>query len=370
MNYDALMGEALELARRGRGAVEPNPRVGAVAVQDGEIVGQGWHQAYGKPHAEADALADAAAAGKAPDTVVVTLEPCSAEVGEGGKKNPPCARALIDAGVSRVVVGMTDPDPRHAGRAYQQLEAAGIEVVSGVLEDECRAANRPFLRWLSLDRPWTISKWAMTLDGKTAAASRDARWISGLPARTLTHELRSRCDAVVVGFRTALTDDPELTVRHVEGPQPVRVLVDPAAALPATHRLLASACEIPTWVVTSVEAAAASRSELAATGAEILAVPSTGPRRLDLAAAWRGLRERGLRRLLVEGGGGLASELMAADCVDQVLCFMAPKLVGGATAPTPLGGAGQPTVAEAWQFEEMYWEACGDDLMVGAFRLE
>ncbi len=368
LELEALMDEALALALRGRGDVEPNPRVGALALKDGEVVGRGWHRFYGGPHAEVEALAAARERSARPDTLVVTLEPCSSELGQGGKKTPPCTRALLDAGVRRVVVGGADPDPRHRGRGLEALAAAGAEVVEGVLAARCRDLNRPYLRGLGLDRPWTIAKWAMTLDGKSAAPTGQSRWISGMPARVKVHELRTRVDAVVIGHRTARIDDPELTVRHAHGRQPVRIVVDPLAEIPEASRLVSTAKDVPLWLLVSAAAEPARCAALESLGAAVIRVePAAGGQRLDLREAWRELRRRGVRRLLVEGGGGLLAQLLAFGCVDQVLCFVAAKIIGGRFAPTPVGGEGKPLMTEAWGFEDLYWQACGEDLAIGAF---
>lgn len=365
----AWMREALELAMRGRCRVEPNPRVGALAIRDGTIVGRGWHRAFGQPHAEVEALADARANGAVADTVVVTMEPCSTPLGASGKKTPPCTRALIEAGVKRVVVGQTDPDPRHRAVGFAELEEAGIEVVDGVLVDECRAINRPFERWLGLDRPWTIAKYAMTLDGKTAASTGESRWISGIEARHQVHELRAAVDAVVVGFRTARTDDPELTVRHVDGRQPLRVVVDPWAEVELDSKLVRTAGDVPLLLLVNETADSVRLEQLRERGVEIQPVkPAEQGRRLHLLEAWRSLGARGVRRVLVEGGGGLLSQLLGWDCVDQVHAYVAPKMVGGRFAPTPVGGAGRAFMAEAWRFGEMRGEPVGEDLLLTAFR--
>jgi diaminohydroxyphosphoribosylaminopyrimidine deaminase/5-amino-6-(5-phosphoribosylamino)uracil reductase len=367
---EALMDQALELALRGRGRVEPNPRVGALALAGSAVVGRGWHDHWGGPHAEIAALADAAARGALPDTLVVTLEPCSSERGSAGKKTEPCTRALLDAGIRRVVVGMTDPDPRHAGQGLSRLRRAGVEVVADVLAERCAELNRPFARALQRAHlPWTIAKWAMTMDGKTAAASGDARWVSSEAARRRAHELRSRVDAVVIGYRTAVRDDPELTVRLCDGPQALRVVVDPRAELPDDSRLMATAREVPLLVLVERGLPAARCARLSALGAELLEVAPAAPtgRRLRLDQAWVELRRRGLRRVLVEGGGRLLAELMEQGCVDQVMCFLAPKLIGGRSAPSPLAGPGRAAMAQAWRLDELHWEACGDDLLIGGF---
>jgi diaminohydroxyphosphoribosylaminopyrimidine deaminase/5-amino-6-(5-phosphoribosylamino)uracil reductase len=365
------MRAALEHARAGRGHVEPNPRVGAVAVA-GDAVFFAHHRGWGLPHAEVEALAAAAAAGRRVDTVYVTLEPCGSERGEGGKKTPPCARALLAAGVRRVVYGQDDPDPRHRGRGPALLRAAGVEVTGGVEAMACAAINRPFLRWLGLDRPWTIAKWAMSLDGKIATRTGESRWISSAASRRAVHALRARVDAVVVGFRTVQRDDPLLTVRDVEGDSPLRIVVDPEAALPLTSALVRTAREVPVLALVAEAAASARCAALAAAGVEVVRGPGPGPRGLDLAGAWRALRQRGLQRVLVEGGGGLLAQLFAADAVDQVLAFVAPLVIGGADALAPVAGQGVGALAQAWRADETLVEtgviAVGDDVAITAIR--
>jgi diaminohydroxyphosphoribosylaminopyrimidine deaminase/5-amino-6-(5-phosphoribosylamino)uracil reductase len=362
--------EALELAVRGRGDVEPNPRVGALALCGERVVGRGWHRVWGGPHAEIEALADAHRAGERPDTLVVTLEPCSSAPGEGGKKTPPCTDAIVAAGIRRVVVGAIDPDPRHRGRAIAILDESGIAVEDGVLADRCRAVNRPFERWLALDRPWTIAKWAMTLDGKAAAPTGEARWVSGLESRRKVHELRARVDAVVVGLRTAQIDDPELTVRYVDGPQPVRIVVDPVGELDDGKKLIRTARELPFWMLVRENIEPARAAHLESMGVVVIPViAAERGRRLHLLEAWRELRRRGMRRVLVEGGGGLCAELLSWDCIDQVLAFVAPKVIGGRVAPTPVGGEGRQFMAEAWSLDELHWRPSGEDLAIGAFVL-
>ena len=368
MNFEAAMAEAIELAMRGRGEVEPNPRVGCLLLQQGEVVGRGWHEYFGGAHAEAMALAEAVRAGRRPDTCVVTLEPCSTPKGQAGKKTDPCAQALAAAGVRRIVIGSIDADPRHRRHGIAMLEQAGVEVIDGVLASQCDAINEPFRKSLSLDRPWTLCKWAMTLDGKTASPTGEARWISGPEARRRTHELRARCCGVMVGFRTAQIDDPELTVRHVEGKQPIRIVVDPLGEIDDDSNLVRTAAHAPTWLLASEEVDPRRSGHLQDLGVTVIHVPTAeGPRRLNLGHAFRELHRRGLRRLLVEGGGGLVAQMFAWHCVDQVLAFIAPKIIGGRLAPTPVAGDGRAFMAEAWRLREVRHEACGEDLAMSGF---
>ncbi len=360
------MREALALAEIGRGEVEPNPRVGCVLLQDGEVVGRGHHEFFGGQHAEAMALA--AAAGRNPDTAVVTLEPCSTPKGQGGKQRDPCAQALIAAGIKRVVIGVVDPDARHRRHGIEALEAAGVEVIDGVLASACESLYEPFRKALALDRPWMLCKWAMTLDGKTAAPTGEARWISGPEARRKTHELRARCDGVMVGFRTAQIDDPELTVRLVEGKQPVRIVVDPLGEIDDDSNLVRTARRAPTWLLASHDVDPRRSGVLEDLGVTVIHVPTAeGPRRLHLGQAFRELKRRGLRRVLVEGGGGLVAQMFAWNAVDQVLAFVAPKIIGGRFAPTPVAGDGRPFMAEAWRLRDVRFEGCGQDVAISGF---
>lgn len=365
---DACMHDAIELAQRGRFEVEPNPRVGCLLLRDGEVVARGYHEFYGGRHAEAMALAEAAQKGVRADTAVVTLEPCSSPQGQDGKKTPPCTEALLRAGIRRVVIGAVDPDPRHRRLGIQALTQAGVEVLEGVAARACEQLYERFRRTVQLDRPWLLAKWAMTLDGKTAAPTGEARWISGPEARRRTHELRARCDGVMVGFKTAQIDDPELTVRLVSGKQPVRIVVDPLGEIDDDSNLVRTARQAPTWLLCSEEVDARRSGVLQDLGVQVIHVPTAeGPRRLHLQQAFRELRRRGLRRVLVEGGGGLVAQMFAWRCVDQVLAFVAPKIIGGRLSPTPVGGEGRPFMAEAWRLEEVQHETCGEDLQIAGF---
>ncbi|MBM4063875.1 MAG: bifunctional diaminohydroxyphosphoribosylaminopyrimidine deaminase/5-amino-6-(5-phosphoribosylamino)uracil reductase RibD [Planctomycetes bacterium] len=368
LNLEALMLEAIGTALRGRYAVEPNPKVGCLLLQDGQLVGRGYHEWFGGRHAEAMALDEAERAGARPDTAIVTLEPCSLGKGQDGKKTPPCAQRLVAAGIRRVVIGAIDPDPRNRKKGLAVLEAAGLEVLDGICASQCDAINEPFRKALALDRPWMLCKWAMTLDGKAAAPTGDSRWVSGLQARRRTHELRARCCAVMVGFRTAQIDDPELTVRLVPGRQPVRIVVDPLAEIGDDSNLVRTARQVPTWLLAGEDVDPRRSGHLQDLGVTVIQLPTAeGPRRLDWGRALRELRRRGLRRVLVEGGGGLVAELFGWRCVDQVLAFVAPKVIGGQFAPTPVGGEGRPFLAEACRLVEVSHEPAGDDLAIAGF---
>jgi diaminohydroxyphosphoribosylaminopyrimidine deaminase/5-amino-6-(5-phosphoribosylamino)uracil reductase len=365
---DAWMQDAIELAHRGRFEVEPNPRVGCLLLRDGKVVARGWHEFYGGRHAEAMALDEARQKGERPDTAVVTLEPCCTPKGERGKKTDPCAQALVAAGIKKVLIGAVDPDPRHRRQGIAVLEQAGVEVFDGIAASSCDRLYAPFRRALQLDRPWMLCKWAMTLDGKTAASTGEARWISGPEARRKTHELRAHCDGVMVGFKTAQIDDPELTVRHVEGKQPVRIVVDPLGEIDDDSNLVRTAKLAPTWLLASEDVDPVRSGHLQDLGVTVIHVPaSEGPRRLHLGRAFRELKRRGLHRVLVEGGGGLVAQMFAWNAVDQVLAFVAPKIIGGRTSPSPVAGDGRPFMAEAWRLADVKYEVYGDDLAIAGF---
>jgi diaminohydroxyphosphoribosylaminopyrimidine deaminase/5-amino-6-(5-phosphoribosylamino)uracil reductase len=332
-----FMAEALALAARGRGLTSPNPMVGAVVVRDGAAVGRGWHRRAGAPHAEADALADAGARA-AGATLYVTLEPCNHH-----GRTPPCTAGILAAGIRRVVAAVADPNPRVRGAGAERLRAAGVEVALGCREVEARALNRAFFTAAALGRPHVTLKAAMTLDGKIAAADGTSRWITGQAARERAHRLRAESDAVVVGIGTALADDPALSVR-LDPPwprEPYRVVVDSRARLPAGARLVAAGTPARAVVAVGEEAPADRIAALAARGVTVLPCKSRDGR-VDPADLLRRLGALEVRAVLVEGGGALAWSLVAAGLVDRVAFFVAPALVGGAAAPTPVDGPGLP----------------------------
>ncbi len=352
---DRHMRYALELAAPGRGRVEPNPLVGCVVARGAEIVGQGYHRRYGGPHAEIESLemAGARAAGAA---LYVTLEPC-----RHFGKTPPCTRAILAAGVRRVVAAMADPFPQVAGGGLEELRAAGLDVECGLHEAEARRLNAPYLHLLERGRPWVLGKWAMTLDGKLATPTGDSRWISGEASRAVVHELRGRVDAVVVGAGTAHADDPLLTARPAGPRTAARIVVDDRASLRTDSQLLRTLDAGPVLVAAAADAPSAAVSRLRSAGCEVLICDApTRPARLEQL-----LDELGRRRftnVLVEGGGRLLGALFDARLVDEVHAFIAPKLVGGAAARTPLAGEGTANMAQAVRLDRPQWRSLGDDL--------
>ncbi|MGE0669180.1 MAG: bifunctional diaminohydroxyphosphoribosylaminopyrimidine deaminase/5-amino-6-(5-phosphoribosylamino)uracil reductase RibD [Sphingomonadales bacterium] len=318
------MRAALGLASRGLGTVAPNPAVGCVIVNDGRIVGRGFTQPGGRPHAETEALREAGdlACGA---TAYVSLEPCSHH-----GRTPPCAEALVASGVARVVVAVTDPDPRVSGRGVARLREAGIEVTEGVCADEARALNDGFFRKVGEERPMVTLKLATSLDGMIAALGGDSRWITGEEARRAGHLLRARHDAVLTGVGTVLADDPMLDCR-IEGlgaRSPIRIVLDSTLRTPIDSRLVLSARQVPLWLVASGHAAEQHAEPFREAGAEVLAVP-TSSGGLDMPAVLRLLAERGITRVLAESGRAVAGSLLQAGLVDRLAWFRAPAVIGG-----------------------------------------
>ncbi|MCY4230310.1 MAG: bifunctional diaminohydroxyphosphoribosylaminopyrimidine deaminase/5-amino-6-(5-phosphoribosylamino)uracil reductase RibD [Alphaproteobacteria bacterium] len=324
------MEAALALGRRGLGRVWPNPAVGCVLVLDGRVVGRGWTQPGGRPHAEAEALARAGADARGA-TCYVTLEPCSHH-----GRAPPCATALIEAGVARVVAAIEDPDPRVSGRGFARLEAAGIAVERGPGEAMARFDNAGFLTRIVAERPLIALKMATTLDGRIASRKGVSRWITSPEARAAGHRLRAGYDAVMVGARTALLDNPRLDCRldGLRDRAPLRIVADSRLGLPPTHHLVAGSQ--PCWALCRDDADKDRAKVLEDAGVRLIGLPAGEDGRMDLAAGLRRLGEAGLTRLLVEGGGQLAAALLKAELVDRIHWFRAPAV---------MGGDGQPAVA-------------------------
>jgi diaminohydroxyphosphoribosylaminopyrimidine deaminase/5-amino-6-(5-phosphoribosylamino)uracil reductase len=354
----ACMGRALELAARGQGKVEPNPMVGCVITRGGRELAAGWHERYGGPHAETAALATARQTELVGATAYVTLEPCCHQ-----GKTPPCTEALIRAKVSRVVAAMRDPFAQVAGGGIEQLTKAGIQVDVGCLEEEAQRLNAPYLKLVEQKRPWVIAKWAMSLDGKLAARSGHSRWISGEASRTIVHKLRGRVDAILVGSRTAEVDDPLLTARPAGPRVASRIVVDSKAQLSWQSQLVRTATEVPVIVAVGPEANERNTVRLKQLGCEVLPLRAATryERMLQL------LDELGRRRMtnvLVEGGSQVLGGLFDAGQIDEVHVFIAPKLIGGSRAASPIGGAGLDHVPELSQLVDRVVEQVGDDVYI------
>ncbi len=355
------MRRALELARGALGTTSPNPAVGAVVVRGGSIVGEGWTQPPGGPHAEVQALAQAGERAKG-STVYVTLEPCSHH-----GRTPPCTEALLRAGVAEVHAAIVDPNPKVRGRGLSELEAAGVRVVVGGCGDAAREVVEGYVKWITTGNPFVTAKYAMSLDGKIATATGASRWITGTESRRRAHQLRQTCDAVMVGIGTALADDPQLTARdEADRPlerQPLRVVVDSAARLPVESAMLGS----PGATIVAAAGASEGRARrLTAAGAEVLSLPA-GDGRVDVRELLCVLGRRGITSVLVEGGGVLLASLLHGGLVDKVAAFVAPVIIGGRDAPSPVEGIGAKAMAEALRLERVSVEQLDGDVLVTGY---
>ena len=359
------MGRALALAAEGDYRTAPNPKVGAVLVREGRVLAEGHHAQAGGPHAEAAAFAALRSAGTDARgaTLYVTLEPCGPQA---GKRTPPCVDAALAAGLARVVAATVDPHPEVAGRSLARLQAAGVQVEVGLLHGEARRLINPFTKWVTRHRPYGVAKWAMSLDGKIAAASGDSKWISSEASRRGVHVLRGEVDAVAVGIHTALVDDPLLTRRDMPGRDPLRVVFDARARLPLESRLVQTAREHALLVFVTAAAPADAVAALRGRDVEVVEVPAREGT-VDPAAAFEQLAERDVRQVLIEGGGTLLASAFAEDLVDEVRCYVAPRILGGETAPGPVRGAGVARVADALSLVELTAEPSGPDVLLRGY---
>jgi diaminohydroxyphosphoribosylaminopyrimidine deaminase/5-amino-6-(5-phosphoribosylamino)uracil reductase len=357
------LARAIELAEQGRGRVSPNPLVGAVLVKEGEVVGEGYHSAFGAAHAEREAIAAAGDTDLRGATLYVSLEPCC-HVG----KTPPCTDAIAAAGISRVVVASDDPTEKASGRGLGILRDEGIEVqvAGGELAARARLVNQPFRKHARTGRPHVLFKSAMTLDGKVATEMGDSKWISGAESRELVHCWRGQADAVAIGIGTALADDPRLTAR-IEGVarQPRRVVFDSEARLPLRSKLVGEAPAVPLTVVVSRAAPRSATEALETAGAEVL-IATGGNEPARVASALDQLGAAGIASLLLEGGPHLAGAFLDAGEVDEIRLFLAPLVLGGRGSRTPVEGEGLETIAEALRVLTLDCESIGDDLLVTA----
>ena len=350
------MAHALTLGRRGMGRVWPNPAVGCVIVADGRVIGRGWTGDGGRPHAETQALAQAGAAARGA-TAYVTLEPCSHH-----GKTPPCADALIAAGLACVVVALGDPDPRVAGQGIARLQAAGIEVITGICADQARADHAGFLGRVVHGRPFLTLKLASSFDGRIATATGESKWITGPDARRAVHAQRARHDAVMVGAGTVRADDPALTVRGLGmARQPVRVVVSRKLDLPVESALVRSLDVAPLWLCHGAEAADKDVSAWQERGARTIMCDSTG-RQVAADDVMVKLADAGLTRVFCEGGGSLAASLLQADVVNQLVGFSAGLAIGAEGTPA-IGALGVEHLKDAPRFELHDHARVGADLM-------
>ncbi|MBI5773644.1 MAG: bifunctional diaminohydroxyphosphoribosylaminopyrimidine deaminase/5-amino-6-(5-phosphoribosylamino)uracil reductase RibD [Verrucomicrobia bacterium] len=373
---------ALRLARRGYGTTSPNPMVGAVLVKGGKVIGRGWHRRAGLPHAEIEALRDAQKRGHNPHgaTLYVTLEPCCTH-----GRTPPCTEAVIAAGIRRVIVGATDPNPKHAGKGFKILKGAGIAVVNNVLASECTRLNEAFNHWIVHRTPFVTVKAAMTLDGKIATASGESKWITGEKARAYGMKLRQGSGAILVGINTILADDPSLTVRavgniqhstfNVQRPTPRRIVLDSLARTPLDAKVVNDANAALTTIVVS-RRAPKSRVAALAKRVNVVVAPSANSKfkiqnsKLNLRWLLRRLGAENVTGLLVEGGGEVNASFLLGGLAQRVAFFYAPKILGGRDSRKAVAGEGATNLNEITQLRDVEWRRLGEDLLLTARVVE
>ncbi len=359
--HDAMMARALALAKAHLGDTSPNPTVGAVIVKDGQIIAEGWHRGAGHPHAEIVALQKAGEDARGAD-LYVTLEPCNHH-----GRTPPCSQAIIDAGIARVFYATPDPNPLAQGGAAR-MEAAGIEVSRGPREQEAREINRFFFHYIQQRRPYVIAKFASSLDGKIATYRGESQWITGPEARSRGHELRRQVDAILVGVGTAIADDPMLTARRPDGAlhphQPVRILLDSRGRTPLRSRLFQPHLPAKTVVATTSAMPSARREILTAMGVDVIVLPADRNGQVEVTALLDYLGEQRLMSLLVEGGGKVLGSFFQRQVVQEVWAFLAPMIIGGDTAPGPVGGSGFGQLAQAPRLTDVRVERLGEDWLI------
>ena len=356
------MSKALALAEKGRGWTSPNPMVGAVVVKDEIIVGRGWHQCVGGPHAEVYAIDDAGEKARGA-TIYVTLEPCN-HFG----RTPPCTQKILDAGIKRVVVAMDDPNPGVKGGGNRYLMEKGVEVTTGVCEKEARTLNEGFACWVTTRRPFVIAKCAATLDGRIATSSGDSKWVTGPAARGVVHQIRHGVDGIMVGIGTAIADDPSLTTRidGEIGSDPTRIILDTRLELPPTAKMLRQKSSAATWIVCGPEADDNRRLALEGAGARIIPC-GLKEGHVDLSQLMDKLGDEGITSLLIEGGGTVLGSAFSAGIVHKILFFYAPKILGGDDGVPICRGVGPKSMQDSLAVRDLRVSQVGPDVMLQGY---
>jgi len=356
------MKQALDLAEKGRGWTSPNPMVGAVVVKDDQIVGRGYHQRAGGSHAEVNAIDDAGDQARGA-TIYVTLEPCN-HFG----RTPPCTRKIVAAGIRRVVVAMTDPNPGVQGGGNQYLQDQGIEVATGIYEKEARILNEGFIAWVTTGRPFVIVKCAATLDGRIATRTGDSRWVTGPASRQFVHRIRHGIDGIMVGVETVKKDDPSLTTRLDEetGSDPTRIVLDTHLSIPLTAKMLNQASNSRTWVVCGADAPANCRAALENIGVRVIGASLKGGR-IDLSALMNQLGAMEITSMLIEGGGTVIGSAFAAGIVDKICFFYAPKILGGDDGIPICRGAGPENMNQSIAIHDLSVFRFDTDVMIQGY---
>lgn len=356
MTHEDYMHLAIEEAVKGMGYTNPNPMVGAIIVKDGKIIGKGYHEKYGELHAERNAIASCQESMEGA-TIYVTLEPCC-HYG----KTPPCTEAIIENKFSTVVIGSKDPNPLVAGKGIKQLEAHGIKVISGILEKECDAINEVFFHFIQTKTPYVVMKYAMTADGKIAAYTGESKWITGQKAREHVQTSRHRYSGIMVGIGTVLADDPMLNCRILGGQNPTRIICDTSLRTPLTSKLVNTASSIPTYIATACDDVAKIQPYLEK-GCKILSIPKKG-NHIDLQILMTKLGEKKIDSILLEGGAALNYSALQSGIVNKVQTYIAPKLFGGETAKTPVGGQGIAHPDDAYFLENKHITLLDEDILI------
>ena len=356
------MKRAIELAKKGKGYTNPNPLVGAVIVRNDKIIGEGFHELYGETHAEVNAFANATEDVKGA-TMYVTLEPCS-HYG----KTPPCANTIVEKGISRVIIAMKDPNPLVAGKGIEILHNNGIQVQVGVLEDEARELNEIFIKYITTKRPFCILKTAMTLDGKIASTTGDSKWITNEGSRNYVHQLRHQTSAIMVGIGTVLADDPRLNTRltGIKGLDPIRIIVDTTGMIPLSAKVLNISSNARTIIATTDKIDSNKAKAIEEKGGEVIIV-SLRDERVDLEDLMIKLGKIKIDSVLLEGGSTLNYSALEQGIVDKVIAFIAPKIVGGECAKTPVGGKGWAKIEDAFTLKDITLSRFEEDIMVEGY---
>ena len=364
------MERAIELAKKGIGAVNPNPLVGAVLVKDDRVIGEGYHAKYGDLHAERQAFKDANDRGENIEDaeLYVTMEPCSHE-----GKQPPCSRAIIAEGIKRVYIGSNDPNPLVNGNGVWELRTAGIEVITGCMKEECDELNTVFFHYITKNIPYVVYKYAMTLDGKTSTSTSKSKWISCEDSRKLVQSIRNEYMGIMVGIGTVLEDDPSLMCHDEEGRNPIRIIVDSDLRIPMDSQIVKTAGEVKTYVASLSDNEKKNRQkirELKDVGIGTLLIPSDGEGHIDLNNLMIQLGKMKIDGILLEGGGGLAFSMIEKGYVDEIRAFIAPKIFGGTTSASPVAGKGIDEVADAYMYSLESIERVNDDIYAKYLKIE
>lgn len=363
------MNIALQLAKKGKGKVNPNPLVGAIIVRDGVILGRGYHKEYGKAHAEVNAFLDAKE-DITGATMYVTLEPCS-HYG----KTPPCVERIIENKISRVVIGMIDPNPLVAGKGIEKLKKSGITVTVGVLEEECRKLNEVFIKYITKNEPFVVLKTAMSLDGKIATSRGESKWITGEKARNEVHNLRNELEAIMVGVDTVIIDNPELTCRLENSRNPIRIIVDSTLKIPLNSKVLKNQDEAKTIVATKKEAIEEKVKKLEALGVTVLKISDDKEyennnirnKKVNLNNLMKELGKLNIDGVLLEGGATLNYSALQEGIVDKIQVYIAPKIIGGLNSKGPVGGTGIEFLKDAFKINDLTSKFIGEDILIEGY---